>query len=392
MTAHSAGAFFHTTFDGEPDVIASAAGRVNLIGEHLDYNGGQVLPMAIERRTQVAIRHARNGTSVAASASHRAVGRFDVDRPERAGHWWDYVAGVVVALAREGAHVPQFEAAIWSDVPSGAGLSSSAAIEVATGTALNALAGASLPLKAIARAGWRAENEFVGVPCGIMDQFASALGQPENALHIWCDTEVTEQVPFTESVLIFDTAVKRSLRTSDFQRRRDECEEAFRRLRQIHPNLKNLASATPEQVRDAHLPEPLDRRALHVTEENVRVQDVVAALKAGHAIPGELLYASHRSLRDLFECSTPELDWFVEAASHVPGILGARLTGAGWGGCAIAIGGRDALERAASELPERYERAFGRQPRTWITKAAAGARVDDREGDDQRGSAGADGG
>jgi len=376
MTAHSAGAFFRTTFGDDPDLIASSAGRVNLIGEHLDYNGGQVLPMAIERRTQVAIRHARNGSSVAASASHRAVGRFDVEHPVRAGHWWDYVAGVVVALAREGVHVPQFEAAVWSDVPSGAGLSSSAALEVATGTALNALAGASLPLKTIARAGWRAENEFVGVPCGIMDQFASALGQSGHALHIWCDTEATEQVPFTESVLIFDTATKRSLRTSDFQRRREECEDAFRRLRQIYPDLRNLASATPEQVRDAHLPEPLDRRALHVTEENVRVQQVVAALKAGAPIPGDLLYASHRSLRDLFQCSTPELDWFVDEASRVPGIVGARLTGAGWGGCAIAVGARDALERAAAELPEKYERAFGRQPRTWITRAAAGAHVD----------------
>ena len=167
-----------------------------------------------------------------------------------------------------------------------------------------------------------------------------------------------------------------ALRTSDFQRRREECEDAFRRLRQIYPDLRNLASATPEQVRDAHLPEPLDRRALHVTEENVRVQQVVAALKAGEPIPGDLLYASHRSLRDLFQCSTPELDWFVDEASRVPGIVGARLTGAGWGGCAIAVGARDALERAAAELPEKYERAFGRQPRTWITRAAAGAHVD----------------
>lgn len=376
MTAHPAGAFFRTTFGADPDVIASGAGRVNLIGEHLDYNGGQVLPMAIERRTQVAVRLAPNGTSVAASSSHRAVGRFDAEHPERMGHWWDYVAGVAVALARDGVQVPQFEAAVWSDVPSGAGLSSSAALEVATGTALNALAGASLPLKGIARAGWRAENEFVGVPSGIMDQFASALGAPERALHIWCDTEATEQVPFTESVLIFDTMTKRSLRQSDFQLRREECDEAFRRLRQIHPDLENLASATPDEVRGAHLPEPLDRRALHVTEENVRVQEVVAALEAGKSIPGDLLYASHRSLRDLFQCSTPELDWFVEEASHVSGICGARLTGAGWGGCAIAVGTPDALERAAAELPARYERTFGRAPRTWITKAAAGAHVD----------------
>jgi galactokinase len=227
-----------------------------------------------------------------------------------------------------------------------------------------------------AGAAWRAETSFVGVPCGIMDQAASALGEPDHALHVWCDTEETEQVPFTDAVLIFDTRTKRSLRTSDFETRRRECEEALRLLRITNPTLPNLAAATPDEVRAADLPDPLGRRALHVTEETRRVQRAVAALKSGAPIPGELLYQSHESLRLLYECSTPELDWFVDAAARIPGIRGARLTGAGWGGCAIAIGDQDSLQQAAERLPSEYEAKFGLEPRVWITRAAMGARVD----------------
>ncbi|HEV2641181.1 MAG TPA: galactokinase [Candidatus Elarobacter sp.] len=380
MTALPAATFFTTTFGGEPDVIGSAPGRVNLIGEHLDYNGGEVLPIAIERRTQVALRRSAASVSVAATTSHHSVGRFDATNPVRVGHWWDYVAGVAkmmaVPLARTGRLVPQFEAAVWSDVPAGAGLSSSAALEVSTATALAALSGGPVDAAQSAGAAWRAETEFVGVPCGIMDQAASALGAPDNALHVWCDTEATEQVRFTDAVLIFDTGVKRSLRRSPFDLRRAECEEALRLLRVANPSLPNLAAATPDEVRAATLPDPILRRALHVTQETRRVRRAVLSLQHGESIPGELLYESHESLRLLFECSTPELDWFVDHAARIPGIHGARLTGAGWGGCAIAIGERDALERAAADLPAEYERAFGHAARTWITHAAMGACVD----------------
>lgn len=375
--AAEAAALFAATFDGAtPTVIASAAGRVNLIGEHVDYNGGQVLPMAIERRTTIAIRRASGDASTVASGTQRARGRFDAVHAEKSGNWWDYMAGVARALGDDGIAVPQFDAVVVSDVPTGAGLSSSAALEVSTASALVALAGASLDATGCARAGWRAEREFVGVPCGIMDQFASALGAAGNALHIWCDTERTELVPFRETVLIFDTAVKRSLRGSAFEVRQRECAEAFRLLKERYPELEVLADATPEQVRDAGLPGVLEKRALHVTEETRRVGQVVDALRAGRPIPGELLYASHESLRDLYECSSPELDWFVEHASEIGGVHGARLTGAGWGGCAIAIGTREALERAVQELPPAYEKRFELKPRTWLTQAADGTRVD----------------
>lgn len=378
MNTSSIADYFAETFGGPPGVVASAAGRVNLIGEHVDYNGGQVLPIAIERRTWVGVRERNSSTrlSVAASANESERGEFNAESPVRAGRWWDYVAGVAAALHNDGVHLPQFEIAVVSDVPQGAGLSSSAALEVATATALNALTHADVDAKQLARAAWRAETQFVGVPCGIMDQFASALGQPGHALHIWCDTGDTENVPFTEAVLIFDTAVQRSLRGSAFEDRRAECEEALRLLRKTHPSLPDLAAATPEQIVAARLPSPLDRRALHVSEETRRVERAVEALRRTGRIPGRLLFESHESLRLLFECSTPELDWFVEHVAQIEGVSGARLTGAGWGGCAIAVGEVAALERAAAELPSAYRSVFGLTPRTWLTHAAAGGRVD----------------
>jgi galactokinase len=233
-----------------------------------------------------------------------------------------------------------------------------------------------MSLEDLARDAWRAETVFVGVPCGIMDQFACALGTAGHALHIWCDTEQSEQVPFTEVVLVFDTGVQRSLRGSEFQLRRTQCDAAFRLLKRTNPTLRNLASATRADILAAELPDPLGRRALHVCDELDRVRRAVAALRAGEPIPGEILYESHESLRLLFDCSTPELDWFVDQAARVPGVRGARLTGAGWGGCAIAMGDESALLDAADRLPPLYQAAFGHTPRCWLSRAGVGARVD----------------
>ena len=366
---------FAEAFGGKAAVVASAAGRVNLIGEHTDYNGGEVLPIAIARRTAVALRP--NGTAEwrTVSDTERTRGRFVVP-PERAGAWWDYVAGVALMLGEAGIRVPACDVAVVSDVPAGAGLSSSAALEVAVAVAIAALAGADRPLDELARLGQRAEVEFVGVNSGIMDQFAAALGQPGHALHLWCDTARYEQIPMPEAVLIFDTAVPRSLRSSKYNERRAECDAALDLLRGLEPGLPHLAAASPELVRRAALPDVLDRRARHVVEETHRVRALVAALAAGAEMPGELLLASHASLRDLYECSSPELDWFVEHARQADGVRGARLTGAGWGGCAIAVGSEEALRTAAPRLEASYERRFGLTPRAWITHAAVGARLD----------------
>jgi galactokinase len=369
-------ALFSEKFGTQPEVISSAPGRVNLIGEHTDYNGGEVLPIAIDRRTYIAIQRSDLGRSRAASVSESLSGEFDARSPVRAGAWWDYLAGVCAQLTAGGIEVPQFDALVISDVPTGAGLSSSAALEVATSLALSALSGTAIEPKELAIVSWRAENQFVGVGCGVMDQFASALCEPSAALHLWCDTLETQSVPMRESVLIFDTATTRSLLGSEFNTRRAECEKALRLIRGVFPEVPNLAAASLDQIEEARLPTNLWLRARHVVEENARVGQVVAALQATGHVPGDRLYASHESLRTQYECSTPELDWFVDRMAQTSGITGARLTGAGWGGCAIALGQPDVLRAVGDATAREYEAKFALRPRTWLTSAAEGARLD----------------
>lgn len=377
MTTDELRALFRARFKAEPQLIASAPGRVNVIGEHTDYNGGQVLPIAIDRRTYVAISTRPNAeSSRVVSSSESRAGEFDVRAPARAGAWWDYMAGVCAEIKADGITAPQFDAVVASDIPIGAGLSSSAALEVATGLALSGIAKRNLDKKKLALVGWRAEDKFVGVNSGVMDQFASALCERGRALHVWCDTLETKTVPMEECVLIFDTATMRSLRGSEFNTRRSECEEALRLLRKRFPELKNLAAASVAEIDEADLPEVLARRALHVVEENRRVEIVVRELEASGRVPGELLYESHESLRTQYECSTPQLDWFVEQMRGCEGISGARLTGAGWGGCAIAIGSPEALRAVKDKTAATYEKKFGLKPRIWVTFAGDGARVE----------------
>jgi galactokinase len=357
-------------------VLTSAPGRVNLIGEHTDYNGGQVLPIAIAQRTWVAVRRTSSAEGRAVSAAFDGPGKWEADSPKRTGEWWDYVSGVTRAFAIRGTPVGPVEIAVASDVPAGAGLSSSAAVEVAAAMAVATLVRAEVSRLDCALLGHEVETQFVGVASGIMDQFASALSEKAHALHLYCDTEEFEQVPMSQAVLIFDTAVPRSLRNSDFNRRQTECARALELLRSKKPELDSLAAATPDDVREANLPAPLDKRAMHVSTETRRVEQAVAALRVTGTIPGALLYESHESLRALYECSTPELDWFVQRASSAPGVHGARLTGAGWGGCAIAVGDTDGLEDLAYTIIDDYRSRFGLTGRTLVTHAAEGARVE----------------
>ena len=374
MVPETVSELFRRTYGSDPEVIASAPGRVNLIGEHLDYNGGEVLPMAIESRTWVAVRRVEGrSSSRVVSSTEKDTGMFESPVGGRSGMWWDYISGLG---ALPGRSVPPADIAVASNVPTGAGLSSSAALEVAAGFAYAALAGDKIDPRAVALDGWRVENEFVGVASGIMDQFASALSIDGHALHIWCETTETENVPFAASVMIFDTAVPRSLRSSAFNTRRAECVEALELLRRNDPSLQNLASATLDQVEAAALPENIANRAIHVVTEMQRVHAAVGSLRTTGTIDRDLLYDSHASLRDRYDCSSPELDWFVERAMAFEGVTGARLTGAGWGGCAIAFGDRETLAAAGDNIAPEYERAFGRRPRVWLSAAAPGARVE----------------
>lgn len=368
---------FTMAYGKEPAVIASAPGRVNLIGEHTDYNGGEVLPIAIAQRTWVAIGHGLTTKSRAVSAERGEVGEWEGTAPRAEGNWWDYVAGSLGEAHSLGVPLRTRDVAVVSDVPIGAGLSSSAALEVATIAAVCALEGVPNDAQRIASAAHRAENAYVGVASGIMDQFASALCAKREALHINCATEATRAVPFDRAVLIVDTATPRSLRGSAFNQRRAECELALQRLRVIEPLLPNLAAATLALIDEAQLPSLLLQRARHVVTETARVGAFIEALQEKTGI-GALLNASHRSLRDDYECSSPELDWVVDHSIARVGIEGARLTGAGWGGCAIVVGEREALASLAPELEDTFEQAWDRKPRTWLTHAEDGARIEVR--------------
>jgi galactokinase len=358
-------AAYRARFGVAPEVVTSAPGRVNLIGEHTDYNGGYVLPCAIDRRTAVALGR---GDGPLYSAD------FDDARPRagtREGMWADYPRSVAWALAEAGMAPPAFQAAFAGDVPQGVGLSSSAAIEAATILALDALGALGLRRTALAQLCQRAENQFVGVRSGIMDQYASLLGQAGHALLVDCRSLASEAVPLDLagaglSLLVCDTGVKRGLAATGYNDRRATCERAAARL-----GLPRLRDATVADLTRLDGEELL--RARHVVSENARVLAAVAALRQrDFATFGALMYASHASLRDDYAVSTPELDSVVETARAL-GAPGARLTGAGFGGCAIALAADPAaLERT---ITGTFAARGYQTPTCYVFAPAAGAEV-----------------
>ncbi len=368
---------FGKSFGGEPTLVVSAAGRVNLIGEHVDYNGGEALPIAIQRRTAVAIR-LRDGAKTTRINSGGTGGVLTLDHASlaRKRQWTDYPAGVLDQLIGAGVDVPGLEVAVASDVPSGSGLSSSAALEVSFGFAVHTLMGLDTDLVALALLCQQAERQFVGVPCGAMDQLSAACGQRGHALYMQFNPATVRAVPFTESVLIVDTAVPRSLRGSAYAERVDECAAALAAIRVVTPDVPSLAAATMSQLGSAEMPDVQRRRARHVIAECERVRATMQTLARGERFPGRLAIASHESLRNDYECSSAELDWVVEYAMRAPGVAGARLTGAGWGGCAVVFGETSALLALQESMPSDFAQALGRKPRTWVVSADDGARVE----------------
>ncbi len=377
MVSADAALLFRRSFGDDPDVVASSAGRANLIGEHVDYVGGPVLPIAIDTRTAVAVRLRTSGESRAVSLQDAGLVRtFDTSLRARTGAWTDYIAGITRALEVNGVEIAAIDVAVASDVPVGSGLSSSAALMVAAASAISHAT--EQPTQPLVCAGLalRAEREFVGVPCGMMDQWASALGREGHALHLECATGATQQVPFSDAVLIVHSGVERNLGDSPYSARVSDCAEALLGLRQVVPHIDFLAQASEAQVRSAPMSERARKRALHVVGETARVREAVAAMLAGKGFPGELLTATHASLRDLFECSTPDLDWLAETAAAMDGVRGARLTGAGWGGCVMVLGDAAALPGVATRLARDYGRRTGRVVRSWISKASGGLALD----------------
>ena len=335
-------------------VRASAPGRVNLLGEHTDYNGGWVLPVAIPQRTHVELE-LRPDRLVHLWSSSAGMGEYIAGQEKHRGHWSDYVQGVTWALTEKGVEVPGFEARIRSDVPVGSGLSSSAALELALLRALREALGLKLDDVELALLGRRAENGFVGAPVGVMDQMASSLCSTTEALFLDTHTMAFTRVPLPQraQLLVVDSGVAHQHATGDYKARKAECDRAaallgVRTLREVED------AAAVEQ-----LPAPLNKRARHVLTENARVQKGVAAMLAGeHEKLGALFDQSHASQRDDYECSVPAVDALQAALRRQPGVLGARLTGGGFGGSVVALvgPGSDAAAigaRVAKELGGR---------------------------------------
>jgi len=349
--AARAAARFGSTYGVGPSAVASAPGRVNLIGEHVDYHGGHVLPVATAWRTAVAA-DASPGVFEAVS-EHGEVVRGPWP-PVRRGDWSDYVAGVAAEfLADHPAELRGLRVAVASDVPLGAGVSSSAALEVATAAAIASLAGRRLAPRDLATLAHRAETRFVGVPCGVMDQMASALTPLGSALLLDCRTLETRAVPVTLDLVLAESGEAHELRAGAYAERRREGDEAMARLGAEVPSLTAMVDLPPALLPRLLplLPPPLDRRVRHVVNENQRAILAAQALESGDVRTfGRLVDASHDSLRDLYECSTPRLDAVVAAARALPGVLGARLVGAGWGGAVLVVSPAGSGEDVAARL------------------------------------------
>ena len=380
-----AAAAFRATYGRDPEIVTRAPGRVNLLGAHVDYNDGWVLPAAIERAAWVAA--APNGEDAVRIhfIDFNEEGTFCLNdlNPETplTNTKTRYPAGVAWALQEAGHDLPGIDAVLTSDVPIGAGVSSSAAVEVAFLAAWDALAALELTGVEMAKLGKRAENGYLGVASGIMDQFASIHGAPSHLILLDCRTLKHELIPFPPglAVLVADSGIRRELAGSEYNERHEQCEQAVERLRPCLPGIRALRDVTPETFAlYAHrLPITLRRRAQHVVEECARVLGGAEALRHGDvAAFGELIRRSHASSRDLYEVSIPELDLLAATAWQTPGCYGARLTGAGFGGCVAIVSEATAAAAVEGALRTAYQEEFGRDLNLFQTNVAAGVQVD----------------
>jgi galactokinase len=371
---------FQETYGRPPAVIARAPGRVEFIGNHTDYNGGAVLGAGIDRHVWVAASRSTTGRFGFCSdlqVNVRTLPAGTGDRQSGAASWLNYPLGVWLGLRQFGLPQPaDFDLLVHSDLPAGAGLSSSAALELASGLAFLKLAEApAVPAQRLAELGRWAENNFVGVPCGLLDQGTIAFARRDHLVHIDClgPKFSTTAMPAGLRLWVFNSLTKHALIDGMYAKRHEECQQAAKLL-----GVEFLATLTPSELaaRGGSLPPGLARRAKHVVEEHARVQQVVEAL-AANDMPkvGALLIASHRSSQHLFENSTPELDFLVDHLIVSPGVLGARLTGGGFGGAVLALAGPKFDAAAAQTVAAAYRAKFGRAPEVLPLQVADGARV-----------------
>jgi len=364
---------FARKFHAQPSWVVSAPGRVNLIGEHTDYNDGYVFPAAINRYVAVAANRRHDRTLHAFSENLHSGFRAPLDDldPSRSPAWGAYLKGVAHFLEQAGIVLPGANVLIQGTIPRGAGLSSSAALEVALAQALLAAAGARLEPLEVIRIAQRAEHEFAGVQCGIMDQFIAVEGKAGHGLLLDCRSLECEHIPLPDDVLVLviDTGVRRSLHGSEYNLRREECTRAVAELARSRPGLIALRDIAPEELPGLlrGLDATLARRVRHVVTENARVLRAADALRRGDAQSlGSLLYGSHLSLRSDYEVSCPELDALVDICAECECVLGARMTGAGFGGSIVCLAGPQGAREIAARVEVEYPERTGKTATTHI--------------------------
>jgi len=362
-------------FGGQASLIVRAPGRVNLIGEHTDYNEGFVLPIAIDRAIWIAARPRKDREVRVRSLDFGSDSTFSLEALRKDQGWAEYLKGIAYVLQADGRGLVGWDGVIMGDVPRGSGLSSSAAIELATARVFAAVSGLAWDPADMARVGQRAENEWVGVNCGIMDQMASAASKEDHALFLDCRSLETRDVPLSgrAAIVVMDTSTRRGLVDSAYNERRAQCEEAARFFK-----VKALRDVSWDEFEKGKsgLSEIVMRRARHVITENQRVLDAIQAMRAGDMVRfGSLLNASHASLRSDFEVTNDALNQIVQAAQRQPSCYGARMTGAGFGGCAIALVKVSETDAFVSEAARIYRKESGLEPQIYICKASAGAGV-----------------
>lgn len=375
---------FSSTFQREATIVAAAPGRVNLIGEHIDYNDGFVLPMAIDRYVAIAATPSSDD-----SVSHATVHSVDMDEtiqlplgasstPSQQG-WGKYLEGVVAGFANRGVKVPAFDAVVTSNVPQGGGLSSSAALEVATATLLESLTGENLSKLDKALLCQKAEHVFAGVPCGIMDQFSSVFGETDHFMLIDCRSQACEMVPFDASgisLLITNSNVKHELTGGEYAERRSDCDNALPKTGKStwrDVTMNDVANASPAMTKTETM------RARHVVSEIQRTTDAAASFRQGEfESVGQLMYQSHDSLRHDFQVSCEELDVLVDIARGISvdgGMIGSRMTGGGFGGCTVSLVKSDQANAIIQQLSQQYQSSTGLECWCFLSRPANGAHL-----------------
>ena len=372
---------FRDKFGAEPTISVRSPGRVNLIGEHIDYNDGFVLPMAIPLQTEMALRPRDDGDVILHSPLFGDTRHFQLSSYGKQNHWIDYAQAVASELQRENIELSGFEGIVMSNVPLASGLSSSASFEVAVALAFLHGAGVQKSPRDVALLCQRAENQFIGVNCGIMDQMAVSACQADHALLLDCRDVTTRQVPFKlrdHAVVVTDSGAPRELASSAYNERRAQCEQGLRIMQQQVPGARSLRDISHEELDefDNGMPSIVRRRLEHVIGEIERTQLAVAALEKGDLEAfGQQMNMSHASLRDDYEVSSAELDFLTDWARRQPGVLGSRMTGAGFGGCTVTLIEKSRANAFISGQINAYADAMNRPARAWVCEAVDGAQV-----------------